>query len=65
MIIGTLQFTVFLHGNRSLKGKRQVANSLKQKMRNKFNVAAAEVESMVEAISPDEVRDVQMEIFSG
>lgn len=95
MIIGVLEFTVFLHGNRSLKGKRQVANSLKQKMRNKFNVAVSEIEkqdvhdrlvlaavtlandsrkvesrlhkllSMVEAVSPEEVRDVHMEVFSG
>ena len=31
-----------LHGNDSLKGKRRVANSLKQKVRNTFNVAIAE-----------------------
>lgn len=30
------------HGNDSLKGKRRVANSLKQKVRNTFNVAIAE-----------------------
>lgn len=43
MVVGvlTLQFT--LHGNDSLKGKRRVAQSLKRKLRNKFNVAAAEV----------------------
>ncbi len=42
MIVGvlTLQFT--LHGNDSLKGKRRVAQSLKRKLRNKFNVAVAE-----------------------
>lgn len=42
MVVGvlTLQFT--LHGNDSLKGKRRVAQSLKRKLRNKFNVAAAE-----------------------
>jgi hypothetical protein len=40
----TLQFR--LHGNRSLKGKRKVAQSLKQKLRNKFNVSVAEVEAM-------------------
>jgi len=40
----TLQFR--LHGNRSLKGKRIVAQSLKQKLRNKFNISVAEVEAM-------------------
>lgn len=40
----TLEFR--LHGNRSLKGKRKVAMSLKQKLRNKFNVSVAEVEAM-------------------
>ncbi len=43
MVVGvlTLQFT--LHGNDSLKGKRRVAQSLKHKLRNKFNVATSEV----------------------
>ena len=36
----TVEFT--LHGNDSLKGKRRVANSIKQKVRNQFNVAVAE-----------------------
>lgn len=31
-----------LDGNDNLKAKRRVANSLKQKIRNKFNVAVAE-----------------------
>ena len=34
-----------LHGNESLKDKRRVANSLKQKVRNKFNVSIAEMGS--------------------
>lgn len=44
MIIGVLTLTFRLHGNDSLKGKRQVAQSLKQKLRNTFNVAVSEVE---------------------
>ncbi len=44
-IIGTLHLEFTLHGNASLKGKRRVANSLKQKMRNRFNVSVAEVDS--------------------
>ncbi|MDY7000262.1 MAG: DUF503 domain-containing protein [Thermodesulfobacteriota bacterium] len=46
MIIGVLTLTFRLHGNHSLKGKRQTANSLKQKLRNKFNVAVSEIEAM-------------------
>lgn len=46
MIVGVLTLSVRLQGNRSLKAKRQVANSLKQKLRNTFNVAVAEVEAM-------------------
>jgi hypothetical protein len=39
-----MEFT--LHGNASLKGKRSVSNSLKRKLRNKFNLAVAEVEAL-------------------
>lgn len=42
MVIGVLTVEYRLHGNDSLKGKRRVANSLKQKVRNTFNVAIAE-----------------------
>lgn len=42
MIIAVLTVEYVLHGNDSLKGKRRVANSLKQKVRNTFNVAVAE-----------------------
>lgn len=34
-----------LHGNESLKDKRRVANGLKQKVRNTFNVSIAEIGS--------------------
>lgn len=43
MIIGVLNMEFRLHGNNSLKGKRKVALSLKQKARNKFNIAISEV----------------------
>ncbi|MDK2956739.1 MAG: uncharacterized protein PWQ57_2235 [Desulfovibrionales bacterium] len=46
MIIGLLRVEFRLHGNDSLKGKRKVCSSLKQKVANKFNVAVAEVEAM-------------------
>ncbi|MDL2279511.1 DUF503 domain-containing protein [Desulfovibrio sp. OttesenSCG-928-G11] len=45
MFIGVLGVEFYLHGSRSLKDKRRVANSLKQKVRNKFNVSIAEVGS--------------------
>lgn len=45
MVIGVLTVEYALHGNDSLKGKRRVANSVKQKTRNTFNVAIAEVET--------------------
>ncbi|GFM36849.1 DUF503 domain-containing protein [Desulfovibrio psychrotolerans] len=45
MVIGVLSVEYRLHGNDSLKGKRRIANSLKQKVRNTFNVSIAEVGS--------------------
>jgi len=45
MIIGTLYINIRLHGITSLKAKRKISNSLKQKMKNKFNLAVAEVGS--------------------
>lgn len=42
MHLAVLTVEFALHGNDSLKGKRRVANSLKQKVRNRFNVAVAE-----------------------
>ena len=43
MFIGILGVEYHLHGNESLKDKRRVANSLKTKVRAKFNVSIAEV----------------------
>lgn len=43
MIIGVLNLEFRLQGNNSLKGKRKIAMSLKQKTRNKFNIAISEV----------------------
>jgi uncharacterized protein YlxP (DUF503 family) len=45
MVFGLLRVEFRLHCNESLKDKRRVANSLKQKVRNKFNVAIAEAGS--------------------
>lgn len=48
MIIGVLTLEFRLHGNDSLKGKRKIAQSLKQKVRNKFNVSISETAAMDE-----------------
>lgn len=45
LFVGILGVEFRLHGNESLKDKRRVANSLKQKVRAKFNVSVAEVGS--------------------
>ncbi|WP_045215053.1 DUF503 domain-containing protein [Desulfonatronovibrio magnus] len=42
MIVGTLQINFRLYGVTSLKAKRKISNSLKQKLKNKFNLAVAE-----------------------
>lgn len=42
MFIAMLTIEFSLEGNDNLKAKRRVANSLKQKTRNAFNVAIAE-----------------------
>ena len=43
MIVGVCRVSLRLPGNGSLKGKRQVVRSLTTRLRNKFNVAVAEV----------------------
>jgi len=44
MKIGVCKVRLRLPGNRSLKGKRQVLRSIKDRLRNKFNISVAEVE---------------------
>ena len=44
MIVGTLQVRLLLREARTLKDKRQVVNSIKDRLRNSFNVSVAEVE---------------------
>ena len=43
MQIGTARLTFRLHGNRSLKGKRQVTQALTSRLRQRFNLSVAEV----------------------
>jgi uncharacterized protein len=45
MVIGSCMITLHLPGVRSLKEKRSIVKSLLARMRNKFNVSAAEVAS--------------------
>ena len=44
MVVGVLVVDLIIHGANSLKDKRRVLLSLKEKVRNKFNVAVAEVD---------------------
>lgn len=62
MKIGCCQLKFHLHGNHSLKGKRKVVSSMKDRVRSKFNVSIAEVgdndiwqsiELGVAAVGPD------------
>ncbi|MDR4503887.1 MAG: DUF503 domain-containing protein [Candidatus Scalindua sp.] len=45
MIIGTLNIDVIIVSSRSLKDKRRVIKSLKDRIRNKFNVSISETGS--------------------
>lgn len=42
MVVGVLRVTLILHDSHSLKDKRQVLKSAVEKIRNRFNVSAAE-----------------------
>ena len=46
MVIGTLHIRLVIRGARSLKDKRRVVRSLKDRVRNKFNASIAEVGSL-------------------
>lgn len=43
MIIGICTIVLFIPDKNSLKGKRQVIKSIKDRVRNKYNVSIAEV----------------------
>ena len=43
MVVGVIKITFVLHGNRSLKEKRRVVRSVKDKLKKRFNVSVAEV----------------------
>lgn len=46
MIVGSLQVRLLLRESRSLKDKRQVVRSIKDRLRNGFNVSIAEVDAL-------------------
>lgn len=46
MVIGVCTLELYLPDNHSLKGKRQVVNSLKGKLKNRFNISIAEIDHM-------------------
>ncbi len=46
MIVGTLKLRLIVRESRSLKDKRQVIKSIKDRIRGGFNVSVAEVDSL-------------------
>lgn len=46
MIVGTAELRLSLAGARNLKDKRRIISSLKDRIRNKFNVSVAEVDGL-------------------
>ena len=45
MIVGSLRIRLLVRDSRSLKDKRQVVRSVKDRLRNAFNVSVAEVDA--------------------
>jgi hypothetical protein len=43
MFVAAARVEIHIHGSRSLKAKRGVVQSIKQRVRNEFNVSIAEV----------------------
>jgi len=48
MVIGTCQVDLLIVDNRSLKGKRKVLKSIKDRLRARFNVSVAEIDHQEE-----------------
>jgi uncharacterized protein YlxP (DUF503 family) len=44
MVIGVCRLSLFIPGSLSLKDRRRAIKSLKQKLRNEFNLSVAEVD---------------------
>jgi uncharacterized protein YlxP (DUF503 family) len=45
MIVGSRRVRMLIRESRSLKDKRQVVRSIKDRLRNKFNISVAEIEA--------------------
>src|SRR5437588_3736439 len=45
MIVGSLRVRLLIRESRSLKDTRQVVRSIKDRLRNKFNISVAEIEA--------------------
>ena len=59
MIVGTVEIRLHLHDARTLKDKRRILLSLKDRLRNNFNVSVAEVEGQ-DLIQSAEIAVVQV-----
>jgi len=46
MVVGVLQMRLMLRDARSLKDKRRIVRSLRDRIRNRFNVSVAEVDGL-------------------
>ncbi|UCF88326.1 MAG: DUF503 domain-containing protein [bacterium] len=44
MVIGVLRLTLYMSESGSLKGKRRILRSIKDRLRSQFNVSVAEVD---------------------
>jgi len=44
MFVGVMRVEIFLPGSNSLKAKRRIINSIKGKIRSKYNVGISEIE---------------------
>ena len=71
MIVASLRMNLYLPGSTSLKEKRRLLKSLQDKMRNKFNLAVAEVDrqenwqhSVLAAVSVSNQRNYLEKIFN-
>ena len=43
MKVGVCSIKFYVHGNHSLKGKRRIIRTIKDRVKNKFNISVAEV----------------------
>ncbi len=46
MVVGICTIELYIPDNTSLKGKRQVVNSLKGKLKHRFNISIAEIDHL-------------------